>query len=175
MNFYEKVADVQARLKAPKSQYNSFGKYNYRNLEDILEAVKPLLSEHGLVMTIADEIQQVGERVYVRATATITDGENKVENTAYAREPLTKKGMDDSQLTGSCSSYSRKYCCQGLLLLDDSNSDADSQEPVSIEDQVSNCQSVKALTCLYQTLNTSQQIEFKELFSTKKNQMEKNQ
>lgn len=119
---YEKLAKIQATLKAPKNQFNSFGKYNYRSCEDILEAVKPLLN--GLVLTVSDEIVLIGDRYYVRATATLTDGKEGITNPAYAREEDNKKGMDASQLTGATSSYARKYALAGLFLLDD-NKDSD--------------------------------------------------
>lgn len=123
--FVKKVAKIQKELKAPKSQYNKFGGYNYRNQEDILEAVKPLLGD--LVLTVTDEIVEVGGRVYVKATSTITDGENELSNTAFARESESKKGMDDSMCTGTASSYSRKYSLNGLFLIDDTK-DPDSDE-----------------------------------------------
>jgi hypothetical protein len=119
-------------LKAPKGQYNSFGKYHYRSTEDILEAVKPLLK--GLVLTVSDEIVSVtADRVYVKATAKITDGKDTIESTAFAREPLEKKGMDSSQITGATSSYARKYSLNGLFLIDD-NKDADSTNTHDKED-----------------------------------------
>lgn len=121
----EKLAEIQRTLNAPKSQHNKFGGYNYRSCEDILQAVKPILG--GLVITVNDEMQAVGDRVYVKATATITDGEHSISTTAFAREAVTKKGMDDSQITGSTSSYARKYALNGLLLIDD-NKDADSMD-----------------------------------------------
>lgn len=117
---------IQQSLNAPKNQYNSFGKYNYRNCEDILMALKPLLGE--CVLVINDEVVAVGDRIYVKATATIKLGNDSESATAYARESLTKKGMDDGQITGSTSSYARKYALNGLLLIDD-NKDADSQKP----------------------------------------------
>ena len=115
--FVKKVAEVQRKLKAPKTQYNSFGKYNYRNCEDILEGVKPHLGD--MILTVSDEIVMVGDRIYIKSTATITDGEHSVSNSALARESLSKKGMDDSQITGTASSYARKYALNGLLLIDD--------------------------------------------------------
>jgi hypothetical protein len=123
--FIAKVAKIQQSLNAPKNQYNSFGKYPYRNLEDILEAAKRLLGD--LVLTINDDIAVAGDRVYVKAVATITDGEHSITNTGFAREAMTKKGMDESQITGSTSSYARKYAVAGLFLCDD-NKDADSQD-----------------------------------------------
>lgn len=121
----EKLAKIQAELKAPKNQFNKFGGYKYRNCEDILEAVKPLLN--GAILTISDEIVMIGERYYVRATATYKDGDYVQTASAYAREDDTKKGMDASQLTGSTSSYARKYALNGLFCIDDTK-DADSNE-----------------------------------------------
>lgn len=123
MDITERLAEIQKTLKAPKSQFNSFGKYSYRNQEDILEAVKPLLGDCALV--VGDEIVSIGDRVYVKATATLMHGEAKLSNTAYAREPVMKKGMDESQITGAASSYARKYALNGLFLIDDTK-DADS-------------------------------------------------
>lgn len=144
----QRVGDIQHRLKAPKGQYNSFGKYNYRSCEDILEGVKPLLKEHDLALLIDDEIVQIGERYYVKATAKITDGREIVSATAYAREPDTKKGMDESQITGATSSYARKYALNALLCIDDTK-DADtmdnSKKPVQqTQETVYNWQTLKA-------------------------------
>ena len=121
MNVYEKLIAIQSELKAPKSQYNSFGKYAYRNCEDILEALKPLLKEHKSTIYISDEIVTVLERFYVKATVTFIDAETgeKIINTAYAREEEDKKGMDGSQVTGSSSSYARKYALNGMFAIDD--------------------------------------------------------
>lgn len=129
MNVREKLAAVQATLRAPKGQYNSFGKYNYRSCEDILEAVKPLLKENGLTLTLCDDIVQCGDRIYIKATACVCDVESgeKVSTCAFAREPEAKKGMDDSQITGTASSYARKYALNGLLCIDDAK-DADTEE-----------------------------------------------
>lgn len=124
LKFIEKLSKIQADLNAPKNLYNNFGKYSYRSAEGILESVKPMLKEHILALTINDEIVEVGDRIYVKATATITDGENKSSTTAWAREPEDKKGMDASQITGSTSSYARKYALNGLFCIDD-NKDAD--------------------------------------------------
>lgn len=128
-NVYAKLMQVQSKLKAPKGQYNSFGKYRYRSCEDILTAVKPLLAEVGAVIVIEDGLEMVGNRIYIRATATFYETENGacVSNTAYAREEETKKGMDGSQITGTASSYARKYALNGLLLIDDTK-DADTDE-----------------------------------------------
>lgn len=119
-----KLVEVQAALKAPKGQYNSFGGYKYRSCEDILEAVKPLLKENGLQLTLTDEPVEVGGRIYIKATAAVTDGQAIVKAEGYAREPKEKKGMDESQITGTASSYARKYALNGLFLIDDTK-DAD--------------------------------------------------
>ena len=123
----QKLINIQKKLKAPKGNYNSFGKYKYRSCEDILEAVKPLLAEEGCVLTLTDEVVLIGERYYIKALATISDGENVVSIAAYAREDETKKGMDGSQITGTASSYARKYALNGLFLIDDTK-DADTDE-----------------------------------------------
>ena len=115
----EKLLEIQQKLKAPKNQKNSFGGYNYRSCEDILEAVKPLLKEQGLLLRLDDELVQIGERYYIKATAIISDGKEEIRNTSYAREEETKKGMDGSQITGASSSYARKYALNGLFLIDD--------------------------------------------------------
>ena len=120
-NIYEKLLSVQTMLKAPKNQYNAFGKYNYRNCEDILEAVKPLCKEVKAVVLLTDDVVMIGERYYVRATAMFIDveSEHQLQVTAYAREEETKKGMDGSQVTGASSSYARKYALNGLFDIDD--------------------------------------------------------
>lgn len=123
--FVQKIASIQTSLKAPKGQRNSFGNYDYRSCEDILEALKPLLKD--LVLTVTDDVVLIGDRFYIKATATLTDGEDSISNTAFAREELTKKGMDSSQVTGSTSSYARKYALNGLLCIDD-NKDADTMD-----------------------------------------------
>lgn len=123
--FYARLAEIQKNLNAPKNQYNSFGKYKYRSCEDILEGVKPLLN--GLFLSISDEVVLIGDRHYVKATATITDGECSHTATALAREEEQKKGMDSAQVTGATSSYARKYCLNGLFGIDDSK-DADTDE-----------------------------------------------
>lgn len=121
------LKQIQAELKAPKGQYNQFGKYKYRSCEDILEAVKPLLKKHDAQLTISDELVEVGNRYYIKATATIKDQGSAESVTAYAREAETKKGMDESQITGTASSYARKYALNGLFLIDDTK-DADTDD-----------------------------------------------
>lgn len=129
MNAYEKLQHVQSGLKAPKNQYNKFGNYYYRNCEDIQEAAKPLLQEVKAALVVGDELVLIGERYYIKATARFVDCESgeMVENTAYAREEQDKKGMDVSQVTGSTSSYARKYALNGLFCIDDVK-DADNQD-----------------------------------------------
>lgn len=129
LSIYEKLLKIQTELKAPKNQVNKFGGYNYRSCEDILEAVKPLLDKYRCTLKIADELVNIGERYYIKATAKLidVDKETFIENTAFAREEESKKGMDCSQLTGATSSYCRKYCMNGLFLIDDTK-DADTDE-----------------------------------------------
>lgn len=129
MSLFQKLSNIQNELKAPKSQYNKFGGYNYRNCEDILEAVKPLCKKNGLCLILSDDIEVKENRFYVKATATLIDiesGENYV-TTAFAREDETKKGMDGAQITGASSSYARKYALNGLFNIDDTK-DADTDE-----------------------------------------------
>lgn len=136
----DKLLKIQQELKAPKGQYNSFGNYKYRSAEDILESVKPLLAKHKAVLTLSDTAEAVGDRVYIKATATLSDAEireqdkanltsyDNISVSAYARETDVKKGMDSSQITGSASSYARKYALNGLFAIDDTkDSDTDEQ------------------------------------------------
>ena len=134
MNIYEKLLKIQTELKAPKGQYNSFGKYKYRSCEDILEAVKPICEKYKAVLVLSDVLVNIGERYYIQATARLTDIEigkeyedSCISNTSYAREELEKKGMDGSQITGTASSYARKYALNGLFCIDDTK-DADTDE-----------------------------------------------
>ena len=119
-----KLHTLQHEIKAPKRQFNSFGKYKYRSCEDIAEAVKPILYDHGFSLILTDSIELIGNRFYVKATATITNGTETYSATAYAREEEVKKGMDGSQITGASSSYARKYALNGLFAIDDTK-DAD--------------------------------------------------
>lgn len=129
MNVFEKLLHVQTQLRAPKNQYNKFGNYYYRNCEDIQEAAKPLLQEVKATLVVGDELLQISERFYIKATARFIDCESgeEISNMAYAREDLEKKGMDVSQVTGSTSSYARKYALNGLFCIDDVK-DADNQD-----------------------------------------------
>lgn len=125
----EKLNLIQSKLKAPKGQFNKFGNYPYRSCEDILEALKPLLAETKTVLAINDEVELIGDRFYIRATCNLFDAESgeKISNSAFAREPEIKKGMDPAQITGSVSSYARKYALNGLFAIDDTK-DSDSNE-----------------------------------------------
>ena len=128
MNIYEKLHKIQKDLKAPKGQFNNFGKYKYRSCEDIVEAVKPLLE--GCVLLLSDDVLMQDNRHYIKATASLADvdGKGVVSVTALAREPENKKGMDESQITGAASSYARKYALNGLFGIDDTK-DADTEKP----------------------------------------------
>lgn len=137
MNIYESLLAIQTKVKAPKNQYNQFGDFYYRNAEDIQEALKPLLAEQNVSLILSDNIEQIGDRYYVTATATLFNNklvEDKVSVKAYAREPLSKPKMDEAQVTGSASSYARKYALCGLFLLDDTK-DADSMGNTEKEPQ----------------------------------------
>lgn len=137
MNIYEKLSNIQNELKAPKGQFNKFGGYKYRSCEDILEAVKPICKNYKTVLVISDTLENIGDRYYIKATATLFDIDNEameigvgnsfISNTAYAREEESKKGMDGSQITGTASSYARKYALNGLFNIDDTK-DADTDE-----------------------------------------------
>lgn len=131
MGINNKLLSIQSELKAPKNQFNSFGKYNYRSCEDILEAVKPLCKKFNSVLVVSDNVEQCGDRAYIKSTATLFDCETDeyIESHAFAREAVSKKGMDDAQVTGSTSSYARKYALNGLFCIDDTK-DADGQECV---------------------------------------------
>lgn len=123
--FWEAVLAVQAELRANKDQFNQFGGYKYRSAESILAAVKPLLAKHGLIINLSDELMMVGDRYYIKARARLFGGEVEIASEAFAREPNMKKGMDESQVTGSASSYARKYALCGLLGIDDASNDPD--------------------------------------------------
>ena len=138
MSVYLKLVKVQSELKAPKSQYNSFGKYSYRNCEDILEALKPILNEVKAIVNISDEVVLIGDRYYIKATVKFIDAETgeMVEASAMAREEETKKGMDASQLTGSTSSYARKYALNGLFAIDDTKDSDTTNTQNKYEDKI---------------------------------------
>jgi hypothetical protein len=147
-----KLVNIQAELKAPKNQVNSFGKYKYRSAEDIIEAVKPILFKHQTALLISDEIVQVADRVYVKATAMLIDETNEelpIKVYGWAREEEVKKGMDAAQITGSASSYARKYALNGLFAIDDTK-DADSTN--EHKDEVGEEKRMKLITLLENTI-----------------------
>lgn len=160
----KELVNIQAQLKAPKNQLNKFGGYKYRSCEDIMEAVKPLLSENKCTLTVCDSIEMVGNRIYIKATATIKNESGEVEQTtAFAREPEAKKGMDEPQVTGTASSYARKYALNGLFAIDDAK-DADTDEytqqtkavdadTLIVLDQVRQCANVDELQRLWNELS----------------------
>lgn len=157
----EKLVNIQTELKAPKGQYNSFGKYNYRSLEDITEAIKPLLKKYNMTLVISDEIVLIGDRYYVKATATITDEESKesVTVSAFAREQESQSGMQSAQLTGATSSYARKYALNGLFALDD-NKDADTDEYAHQTGRTSKGNSARGANKASKTTNRELLIRF---------------
>lgn len=157
----ETLSDIQAHLKAPKNQYNNFGKYAYRNCEDILEALKPYLKKHKASVLLSDEINIFGDRVYVKATATFVQGEESISSTAFAREPLQKKGMDESQITGAASSYARKYALNGLFCIDD-NKDADSGQNDDKVEKITEAQ-IKAIQAYCSEKSIDRETRIKKL------------
>lgn len=128
MNINEKLTTIQKTLKASKKEKNDFGGYMYRTIESIFEALKPLLEKEKVSLTLSDDIIQIGDRYYIKATAKLFDSEGSVEVSAYAREPITKKGTDESQITGAATTYARKYALTGMFLLDNSENDPDSEQ-----------------------------------------------
>jgi len=184
----KELNEIQVELKAPKNQFNKFGNYKYRNCEDILEALKPLLKKHKLSLIINDELVLIGERYYVKATAKLFNDKDSVEVSSFARESFSQKGMVDSQLTGSTSTYARKYALNGLFLIDDTK-DADSMDnshkpqkqeiknikPVKVdasEDdvkfEISNCKTEQDLADLWCNLDKKDQTKYKDYFSARK-------
>ena len=157
-NIYEKLSNIQIELKAPKGQYNKFGNYKYRSCEDILEAVKPLCHKNRTTLVLNDEVEVKSERYYIKAIATLYDwdSDNKLVASAYARESLTKKGMDESQITGTSSSYARKYALNGLFNIDDTK-DNDTNEA---KEQQENAPKIKKITQEQKDIITSYINEF---------------
>ena len=166
MTFTEKLVAIQSELKAPKGQFNKFGGYKYRSCEDILEAVKPLLAKYGCLLTMADDIITLGDkddlRFYVKATTRFTDGDQEVQTTAFAREPLAKKGMDESQITGTASSYARKYALNSLFCIDDTK-DSDTTNQGDGDSEIAQARSyiAKALNKLPPETDTSKYDVYK--------------
>ena len=178
---------IQSKVKAPKGQFNSFGKYHYRSAEDILEAVKQVVNPMGYSITISDTIINVGDRYYIKATATLSNGKESWSVDGYAREEESKKGMDGSQVTGASSSYARKYALNGLFALDDTkDSDATNThgkqediKPVLLEtlweDDLSKCKNIEELNALYQKLSSKYKLQQLHIdkFSNRKQQLQK--
>jgi len=162
--------EIQINLNAPKNQLNKFGGYSYRSCEDILEGLKPLLKDSGCTLVIHDEIVMVSDRVYVKATATLSDGKDNVSGSAFAREPIIKKGMDEAQVTGATSSYARKYALNGLFCIDDSK-DADTKEKPTLGEQINGCTDINQLRDLWLKMNKKEQDENKELFGEAKTRL----
>ena len=165
MNIYEKLANIQNELKAPKNQYNNFGGYSYRSCEDILEALKPLLKKNKCTLQIEDRLMNIGERYYIEATAYLYDLENEgstiITNKACAREEETKKGMDGSQITGASSSYARKYALNGLFLIDDVK-DSDATNTGDQEERKITKKQLEVITKLIDTdkINRLEMLEY---------------
>lgn len=180
------LSKIQSQLKAPKGNYNSFGKYKYRSCEDIVEAVKPILAEHGCHLILSDDVAMVGDRVYIKATATIYKDSNVIgQATAFAREAETKKGMDESQITGTASSYARKYALNGLLAIDDTK-DADTDEdtasrnaPAKVEHKtdpvlthkIESCIGVDELRAIWKDLSPEQREAHGAIFTEAKERL----
>lgn len=170
----EQLIKIQSELKAPKNQFNAFGKYKYRSQEDILEALKPLLDKYKCTLTISDEIKEIGGFVFVEATAKFSDGSRSVEVTAQAGI-TERKGMDLAQSFGSSSSYARKYALNGLFLIDDTK-DADAtnthgKEAKDLNKLISECDNEYALNSLWRKCSESEQVKFKEEFSKRKQEI----
>lgn len=186
--FNEKLQKIQFSLKAPKGQYNSFGKYHYRSCEDILEALKPLLKEYSCTLIITDDIVMIGDRFYVKATATLSDGEESISISAFAREEETKKGSDGSQVTGASSSYARKYALNGMFCIDDTK-DSDvtnvgqsvkpkTEENPMMDMAMSDIRNAKTLDGLMSVWHNYQSLQsnaaFKALMTNKKKELNGN-
>ena len=174
------LIQIQKELKAPKGQFNAFGKYKYRSCEDILEALKPLLFKYECLLTLSDELVNIGERYYIKATVNLADKDKVILGTGagYAREEEAKKGMDGSQITGASSSYARKYALNGLFLIDD-NKDSDTTNTHdekandTILKKVTGCKTVKELEVLYATLDPQEQSAYVTSFSNRKKELTK--
>jgi len=155
----KELLEIQKELKAPKNQRNKFGNYNYRSCEDILEAVKPLANKLGCSVLLSDHIIMVGDRIYVEATATLLGESQSISAKASAREPLSQKGMNEAQITGSASSYARKYALDGLFAIDDTK-DADTNEYKQQTDNVSdNSKTISAIIKRYSNLKDGETKE----------------
>lgn len=180
------MSEIQAKLKAPKGQFNSFGKYKYRSCEDIVEAVKPVLAEYGYFLSMTDDVVDVGGRVYVKAMCSVVEGTKVIaQSSAFAREPENKKGMDESQITGTASSYARKYALNGLFAIDDTK-DADTDEhkrqttkaekqevklDTAIVAKFESCSSLDELKEVWGSLTTDQRNQYAQVKNTAKSRL----
>ena len=157
-NIFKSLAKIQQELKAPKGQFNKFANFNYRSCEDILEAVKPLL-DGKLVLTLSDDVVLVGERYYIKATAKLSNGKDSLYISAFARESLERKGMDDSQITGATSSYARKYALNGLFAIDDTK-DSDVERKIKvIAEKLLTSKDLKALASILQSITNAKSVK----------------
>ena len=157
-----KLTIIQNELKAPKSQYNSFGKYNYRSCEDILEALKPLLKKHECTLLISDNVINVGDLTFIESTVSLNDGEKVNISTAQAGINPNKKGMDIAQSFGASSSYARKYALAGMFLLDDTK-DADTEKPLTSKQKLESCQTLTQLQQVYTSLSADEKTKMQAL------------
>lgn len=157
-----KLTEIQNELKAPKSQYNSFGKYNYRSCEDILESLKPLLKKHKCTLSISDEVLNVGDLTFIESTVNLKSESDTFISKAQAGINPNKKGMDIAQSFGSSSSYARKYALAGMFLLDDTK-DADSEKPLDVEQKLRSCQNLKQLQQVYTSLSANEKTQMQAL------------
>ena len=174
MSIHDKLVFIQKSLSVPKNQRNDFGGFNYRSCEDILEAVKSLLGDCTII--VSDEMQEVGGRVYVKAIATLSDGEKSVSAQGFAREAISRKGMDDSQITGATSSYARKYALNGLFLIDD-NKDADTQAAPERDwtTEINSSMTKGELTALWSQMNAAQHKQYEDLIKKRASEVEAEQ
>ena len=169
MSIHDELVRIPQSLHAPKENTNTFGKYNYRSAEGILAAVKPLLN--GCTLVLSDDMRLVGDRVYVEAIVTLSDGEQVVKASSFARETLVQKGMNDAQITGSSSSYARKYALSGLFAIDNEK-DADTKEGPSVIEQINAAFSRDELTGLWQQMTEGERKEHKEEFIARGKELE---
>ena len=172
MSIHDHLVRIQAGLHVPKDQNNQFGGFKYRNAEQILAAVKPLLE--GCTVVLNDTMVEVGGRVYCRAEAVLSDGEAVLSASAYAREPLTKKGMDEAQISGSCSSYARKYALTGIFAIDSSDTkDADETDQPTIEEQINSAMSRDDLADLWRQMTAKEKTANEAAFVERSKHLEK--
>ena len=185
VNIYAKLQQVSSALRAPKNQRNNFGKYNYRNVEDILEAAKPLLTDAGLALYLSDTIEPIGDRYYLKATAIVSDGVESITAYGYAREGDTKSGMDVAQITGACSSYARKYALCGLFCISggadfdamDNTKEgqpkkATAEEIEAVKYELEHLNTIDGMSAYWKTLSKEVQDATKPLFTHRRTEIE---